>query len=199
VLMSVLVVGLLTGLLARGRSEENLVSLGLSLFAVMYVAFLSSFMVRLRGLEEGVQWVFLMASITWGFDAGAWAWGVSFGRTKMWVDVSPGKSWEGFWGGTVSTLGAVWLIKKLPDVFAWFPVLFPTRTDLGHLLVLALIGCAVAQLGDLAESMIKRYSRLKDSSNIFPGHGGALDRMDSFLFTAPLVYLDALIVGGFFK
>ena len=195
-LITILVMGLLLMLLARGRVEDNVVSLGFTLFAVLYVSWLSSFIIRLRAVPEGAQWVFLLIVITWVFDSGAYAWGTAFGRTKMWLDISPGKSWEGFWGGTITTLAVVWLAKEVPEMFPSLPRLFPTATNTAHLMILTILGCAAAQLGDLVESMMKRYSRLKDSGGIFPGHGGVLDRLDSFLFTGPLVFFDAIITIG---
>jgi len=195
-LITVLVIGLLIALLVRGKIEENVVSAGMTLLAVMYAGWLPAFMIRLRHLPEGAQWVFLLLIVTWAFDSGAFAWGKAFGRTKMWVDVSPGKSWEGYWGGTLSTVVIVWLCDQVPEMFPGIPHLFPEGLSLNHLMVLSLVSCAAAQVGDLAESMFKRYSKLKDSGSMFPGHGGALDRIDSLLFTAPLFFFDAALRMG---
>jgi phosphatidate cytidylyltransferase len=196
VFVTLLVLGLLVAQVARGHSEENLPNMSVTAFAVLYIGWLSSFMIRLRGIPEGEKWVFLLIIITTVFDTGAYAWGMNFGKTKMWVDVSPGKSWEGFWGGTVTALVVVWLFQALPDVFPSLPRLFPSRAATPMLLILALVGAAFAQLGDLAESMVKRYTKVKDSGMFLPGHGGMLDRIDSFLFTAPLVYMAAVLMGA---
>jgi len=195
-LITILVIGLLLALLVRGRSEENVTSVGMTLLAVMYAGWLPAFMTRLRNMAEGAQWVFLLLIITWAFDSGAFAWGKAFGRTKMWVDVSPGKSWEGYWGGTFTTIALVWLVDQLPELFPGIPHLFPVSLSLNHLMILSLLACAAAQIGDLTESMFKRHSKLKDSGSMFPGHGGALDRIDSLLFTAPLFYFDAVLNMG---
>ncbi len=192
-LVTILVLGLLVGLLVRGRIDDNVPSLGMTLFAVLYVAWMSGYLVRLRCVSDGAHWVFLLIAMTWVFDSSAYAWGVNFGRTKMWVEISPGKSWEGFWGGTFTTLAVVWLAKQVPDLFPEIPYLFPRAVSTPHLMVLTLVTCATAQVGDLVESMLKRYSRLKDSGFLFPGHGGVMDRIDSFLFTAPLVYYYAAL------
>jgi len=196
VFFTLLVLGLLVAQVARGHSEENLPNMSVTAFAVLYIGWLSSFIIRLRGIPEGEKWVFLLIIITAVFDTGAYAWGVNCGKTKMWVDVSPGKSWEGFWGGTITALVVVWLFRALPDVFPSLPLLFPSKAGTPMVLILTLIGAAFAQLGDLAESMVKRYAKVKDSGVFMPGHGGMLDRIDSFLFTAPLVYIAAVLVGA---
>jgi len=195
-LITILVIGLLIALLVRGKIEENVVSTGMTMLAVMYSGWLPAFMIRLRHLPEGAKWVFLLLIMTWAFDSGAFAWGKAFGRTKMWVEVSPGKSWEGYWGGTFTAIAIVWLVDQLPELFPDLPHMFPESLSLNHLVMLTLVSCAFAQTGDLAESMFKRYSKLKDSGSMFPGHGGALDRIDSLLFTAPLLFLDASLLMG---
>jgi phosphatidate cytidylyltransferase len=195
-LLTILVIGLLVALLVRGKIEENVVSVGMTLLAVMYAGWLPSFMIRLRHLPDGSSWVFLVLIATWAFDSGAFAWGKTFGRTKMWVEVSPGKSWEGYWGGTFTAVGLVWLLDRLPEMFPDIPHLFPAAVSVNNLMVLTLVSCAFAQVGDLAESMFKRYSKLKDSGSMFPGHGGALDRIDSLLFTGPLFFLFASLIMG---
>ena len=196
VFLTLLVLGLLMAQVTRGHSEENLPNMSVTAFAVLYIGWLSSFIIRLRGIPEGEKWVFLLIIITAVFDTGAYAWGMNFGKTKMWVDVSPGKSWEGFWGGTITALVVVWLFRALPGMFPSLPALFPSKADTPVLLILTLIGAAFAQLGDLAESMVKRYAKVKDSGVFMPGHGGMLDRIDSFLFTAPLVYMAAVLMGA---
>jgi phosphatidate cytidylyltransferase len=196
VFLTLLILGLLGAQITRGHSEENLPNMSVTAFAVLYIGWLASFVIRLRGIPEGEKWVFLLLVLTASFDSGAYAWGMNFGKTKMWVDVSPGKSWEGFWGGTITSLAVVWLGRNLPGMFPSIPLMFPSNTGTSQLLLLALVGSAFAQVGDLAESMIKRYSKVKDSGFFMPGHGGMLDRLDSFLFTAPLVYIAAVLMGA---
>lgn len=199
-LLTVLVVGLLLTMLSRGRGDDsNILAMGMTLFGVLYMGLLPGFMIRLRSIDEGPNWVFLLFILTWGFDSGAFAWGKKFGRTKMWVEVSPGKSWEGYWGGTFTTVVIIWLLDQVPAMFPGVPHLLPVKPTTGSLMVLTLVSCAFAQLGDLAESMIKRWSRIKDSGSLFPGHGGVMDRIDSLLFTAPLLYFYAGLTTDIFR
>ncbi|MEK7766853.1 MAG: phosphatidate cytidylyltransferase, partial [bacterium] len=123
-------------------------------------------------------------------------WGRALGRTKMWPAVSPGKTWEGYWGGTATALLALSTVQHAPEWVTGFPDLLPTILGTGPLLLLVFAGCAVAQFGDLVESMIKRAMGVKDSGVVIPGHGGFLDKLDSFLFTAPYLYLAALLLGA---
>jgi phosphatidate cytidylyltransferase len=107
------------------------------------------------------------------------------GRHKLWPRISPKKTWEGLIGGTVGTLlVAPWLASWLVDLSLW------------QGLLLGILVAAAAPFGDFAVSLFKRLARTKDSSNLIPGHGGVLDRLDSLLFTFPAVTYFALLVSG---
>lgn len=123
-------------------------------------------------------WLFYALSINWVGDAAAYYTGRTFGRHKLAPSVSPGKSWEGAAGSLIATTG-------YGVVFASQMKLGPGATEIALLSVLANIA---GQLGDLAESALKRGAGLKDSGALLPGHGGFLDRLDSSLFTLPVVY-----------
>ncbi|MGC4787793.1 phosphatidate cytidylyltransferase [Micromonospora sp. DT178] len=145
----------------------------------VYVPFLGGFAALLAAVpEDGDLRVLVTLAAVVLSDTGGYAAGVSFGKHPMAPSVSPKKSWEGFAGSvTAAALGSALLLWLLLDVAPWWGALFG----------LAVSGAAV--LGDLAESMIKRDLGVKDMSNLLPGHGGLMDRLDSILFALPTAYL----------
>jgi phosphatidate cytidylyltransferase len=145
----------------------------------VYVPFLGGFAALLAAVpEDGHLRVLVTLVAVVLSDTGGYAAGVSFGKHPMAPSVSPKKSWEGFAGSvTAAALGSALLLWLLFDVAPWWGALFG----------LAVSGAAV--LGDLAESMIKRDLGVKDMSNLLPGHGGLMDRLDSILFALPTAYL----------
>jgi len=190
--LAVLVVAVLLAQFPRGMDPRNLGDMAATLFAALYAGFLASFIIRLRGLPEGARWVALLLVLTWVYDSAAYFWGKSVGRTKLWLAVSPGKTWEGYIGGLATvTLVAAGLRHAQAAVAGW-PYLLPETVDATTLLWLAPVVATAAQLGDLAESMLKRTAKAKDSGALLPGHGGLLDKLDGFLFAAPLLYFIAL-------
>jgi phosphatidate cytidylyltransferase len=116
--------------------------------------------------------------LLWTSDTGAYLVGISLGKHRLFPRISPKKSWEGFFGGLVFTLIVSWVISK------YFTVI-----SLTDWVIIALIIGIFGVLGDLIESLLKRSFDTKDSGNILPGHGGILDRFDSVIFSAPLVFL----------
>ncbi|MBQ1075229.1 phosphatidate cytidylyltransferase [Micromonospora sp. C31] len=145
----------------------------------VYVPFLGGFAALLAAVpDDGQLRVLVTLAAVVLSDTGGYAAGVSFGKHPMAPSVSPKKSWEGFAGSvTAAALGSALLLWLLLDVAPWWGALFG----------LAVSGAAV--LGDLAESMIKRDLGVKDMSNLLPGHGGLMDRLDSILFALPTAYL----------
>jgi phosphatidate cytidylyltransferase len=152
--------------------------------AVAYVGFLGSYLILLRDLDDGTEWVFLAVLATWSADTFAYFTGKLIGRNKMSPRISPGKTWEGTAGGVIGGLLTVILLDLILDL--------PMSTAEAALLGLLLPPVAV--LADLGESMLKRGAGVKDTSELIPGHGGFLDRLDSILFTVPLVYYFAIWV-----
>lgn len=131
----------------------------------------------IRTLNDGFIWTILMLACTWAGDTGAYIVGKKIGKRKLYPKLSPGKTLEGALGGFVaSTLTAV-LINML------YPV-----GPLATIAVMGMLVGVVGLLGDLYESSLKRIAGVKDTGLVIPGHGGVLDRFDSMLFTAPLVY-----------
>jgi phosphatidate cytidylyltransferase len=146
-------------------------------FALVYVPWLASHFILLRQIPGGVAPFFVGLIGTWVFDAGSYFIGKAWGRHKLAPRVSPGKSVEGLVGGVVCGAAVlVWL------GLAWLRLSFLETA------VLALAIMSAAQLGDLAESTLKRHSGVKDSGTLIPGHGGVLDRFDSLLAVMPVVY-----------
>ncbi len=123
--------------------------------------------------------------LTWANDTLAYFVGSSLGRHKFWPRLSPKKTWEGVAGGTACALVVGGLVTPyLVNVSPWLGIL------------LGLLIAAAGTFGDLAVSLLKRMARIKDSSNLIPGHGGMLDRLDSLMFTFPITTYFALIVAG---
>ena len=149
-----------------------------ALFGVLYLPFLAAFAVLLAAQKDGADRVALFVLLTVLSDTGGYITGVMFGRHPMALGISPKKSWEGFAGSAVfSGGGGALALPLLLDGEAWH----------GALLGLAVM--AVATLGDLVESMIKRDLGIKDMGSLLPGHGGLMDRLDSLLLAAPVTYL----------
>lgn len=121
--------------------------------------------------------VFMLFVLIWSSDTFAYITGKFFGKHKMAPRISPKKTWEGFAGGVILTLILGFFVEK------YFPDLR------GNWMVVGLLTAIFAPLGDLAESQLKRSFAVKDSGNIIPGHGGVLDRLDSFIICAPVIYL----------
>lgn len=115
--------------------------------------------------------------LVWSNDTGAYLFGVSMGKHKMFPRISPKKSWEGFAGGLVATA-----------VVAWVMSAFFTDIHFKHWLVIGLISALMGVFGDLVESMFKRSIGVKDSGKFLPGHGGLLDRFDALIMVIPIVY-----------
>jgi phosphatidate cytidylyltransferase len=186
-----LVVVLALLLRPRGaRASLNNSAGGWWLAAVLYPGVLGAHLVLLRNIEpgagpeilglvaDGQRWLIVMLAATWATDAGAYAIGKPFGRHRLWPAVSPGKTWEGTVAGVA--LGAV--------VAAVAPLLLGLEPGLPlHAAIVVGIPLA-AVLGDLLESAIKRRIGVKDLSGLLPGHGGMLDRIDSWLATSALLY-----------
>jgi phosphatidate cytidylyltransferase len=182
--------------LARDRAT-SLLNWALTFTGAVYVGWLLSAFILLRqletplrdgplaplGLQPGAAWVMLVLAITWIQDSAAFFVGRSLGRTPMAPILSPKKTWEGFAGGMAGSI----LAALLATAILGLPISPVAATLIG-----AAAGVA-GPLGDLGESLIKRQIGVKDSGAIIPGHGGVLDRMDSLLFTAPVVYYGALL------
>jgi phosphatidate cytidylyltransferase len=158
--------------------ESALPQISGTLFTVLYVGLLLSFLGLIREFPHGWQWLLMALAVTFAADTGAFFAGRFFGQIKLAPLISPGKTVEGVFGGLLLALGVAFFFKA---------VIFPEMTVVDGLWVGGIAGL-VGPVGDLAESLLKRSVGVKDSSNLLPGHGGFLDRVDALLFTAPAVY-----------
>lgn len=154
---------------------------GLFLLGFLYLPLLMSYLVLLREMDHGIKWIFLLLIIVMSGDTAAFYVGSNFGKRKLYPIVSPNKSVEGMLGGLGGSIIGTLLAGA---------TFFPELTIVAAVATALFVGL-LGQLGDLFESLLKRSFGVKDSGNIFPGHGGMLDRLDSVLFAAPSLYLYA--------
>jgi phosphatidate cytidylyltransferase len=159
-------------------------TMAVTFFGLIYVAWLGNFITRINFANvHGRYWVMYLVVVTKFTDIGAYLIGSSLGRHKMIPRISPKKTWEGTAGGIIFALAGSL------GCFYWLPKIAADGMMVWQAVVLGLLLGVAAVIGDLAESLIKREAGVKDSSQILPGHGGALDLVDSLLFTAPLLYV----------
>jgi phosphatidate cytidylyltransferase len=155
-------------------------------FGIVYVPYLLGYLILLRNLPSGLNWILLILFIVMSGDSAAYFGGCRFGKHKLYPAVSPNKSVEGALFGLAGSVTGAMLAKL---------IFFSELSIVNGILAAILIG-TLGQTGDLFESMLKRSCGVKDSGTIFPGHGGILDRLDSILFAAPVAYYYATFVSG---
>lgn len=196
-LLALFVIAVVTAAIwARGVEGEPVLSVSTTVFGTLYTGGLLSYALFLRHLPpypdalHGTALVFAPVLLTWASDTFAYFVGRAFGRRKLIPRVSPGKTVEGSLGALAGTVlvavGYTWVLARFPTY----------RMGLGEAVVFGVLVSVAAQVGDLAESLLKRDAGVKDSGALLPGHGGALDRFDSLLFTLPLAYLFFRYVVG---
>ncbi len=179
-LLSLLVVAPLIYLLSRANKERAFAAWAWTAAGILYIGWLLGHFVGLRGLPDGRNWVFLALFTTFASDTFAFFIGRTWGRHHLAPRISPKKTWEGSVGGA---LGAA-----ITGVLFTLPTPFQLPLTIWSAALLGIAVSVFGQLGDLAESLLKRNAGAKDSGTIFPGHGGALDRMDSVIFAGVVVY-----------
>jgi phosphatidate cytidylyltransferase len=178
------------GFLTWATTSFGIAYVGILLPAIVLVAHLApsggswTTQVGVIGLGSGAAWALTLVLVVWGYDTGAYLTGRLVGRRRLLDHISPSKTIEGMAGGLVLATVAAGIGALLIGLEPWHP-----------LVIGPLVGLA-AQAGDLAESMLKRAAGRKESGFLVPGHGGILDRIDSFLFAAPVLAGYALLVAG---
>lgn len=147
-----------------------------SLFGALYIGIGFYYLIETR--MAGIEFVVYALLVIWSTDSGAYFVGRKLGKHKLWPEISPNKTTEGFYGGIITAV----VITLIYNVF------FPVASSVWILIGVTIIASIVGQIGDLVESALKRHYDVKDSGNILPGHGGILDRFDSLLFVLPLLH-----------
>ncbi|WP_338754055.1 phosphatidate cytidylyltransferase [Bacillus sp. FJAT-52991] len=163
--------------MVMSKNRFTFEDVGFCVLSVLYIGFGFYYFMETR--EAGVVFIFFALFITWATDSGAYFIGRSFGKHKLWPEISPKKTIEGSVGGILSAVVVAALFYFFADI----------DIALAQLLIGTVILSAFGQIGDLAESALKRHFGVKDSGTILPGHGGILDRVDSWLFVFPLIHI----------
>lgn len=152
-------------------------------FGVFYVAVMLSYIYQTRMLPQGAYTVWLIFLCSWGCDTCAYCVGMLIGKHKMTPKLSPKKSWEGAAGGIIGAalLGLIY-------GFVFQNKMGTTQKDIFAMAAICAVGAVISMIGDLTASAIKRNYEIKDYGKLIPGHGGILDRFDSVIFTAPVIF-----------
>ncbi|MCU9612073.1 phosphatidate cytidylyltransferase [Caldibacillus lycopersici] len=158
------------------KNRFSFESVGFCMLAVLYLGIGFYYLMATRA--ESILFVFFALILIWATDSGAYFIGKSFGKRKLWPEISPNKTVEGSVGGIICAIVVALLFFYLTDLNNSF--------SLVKLLVMSVLLSVFGQLGDLVESALKRFYNVKDSGTLLPGHGGILDRVDSWLFVMPL-------------
>jgi phosphatidate cytidylyltransferase len=161
------------------NEKETAMSSMTAILGPVYTALPLALLMFIDMRPQGHLWIFFLLIVVFACDTGAFYFGRSFGKHKLHKRVSPGKTWEGAVGGLFSSLLAAMLFLKFINIHPFNVSLLLMVTTLA----------ITSQIGDLAESVLKRKQGIKDSGNILPGHGGILDRIDGLLFAIPVLFL----------
>ncbi len=165
----------------RGRDQAG-TDFAIGAGGLVYIGWVGSYLLDIRALEYGGWWVLFILPTVWGVDTGAFMLGAAYGKHRMAPRLSPKKSWEGFAAGVFTSV-------LMGGFFAFaYTTWGPLDLSIGQGALFGLAAGLLTPFGDLGVSMLKRQAGLKDSGNIMPGHGGALDRIDSWLWGAVLGY-----------
>lgn len=158
------------------KNSFNFDDAGLVILSALYIGFGFYYMLEIRAI--GLEFIFYAFVVIWTTDSGAYFVGRKLGKKKLWPEISPNKTIEGFIGGIVTAVVFAFIFNMIADVFESF----------SSLLIVTILVSIFGQIGDLVESALKRHYKVKDSGTLLPGHGGILDRFDSMLFILPILY-----------
>lgn len=179
----------LMALIVFKHKKYNIVDASLTVMGIFYVVFMFAFIILTRNLDKGVYFIWLIF-FAWVTDTMAYFTGRAFGKRKLAPEISPKKTVAGSIGGilgcVIVTLIYGYILKSNNSV----------NIELYHYAIIGVLVAVLSQIGDLAASAIKRYAGIKDYGNIMPGHGGILDRFDSVVFIAPIIYFYLTIAAG---
>lgn len=185
VLSLVILLTSLAALIQYERSDDHAaLNFGISLGGILYIGWLGSFLIALRMMPEGRGWMLTALPAVWLADSGAYFGGRWFGKAKMAPRLSPKKTWAGYIGGILTgTLSGVGLVA-LWQVVGWLS----PDTPLWHGAVMGGLIAVLSPIGDLLISLFKRSVGVKDTGKLLPGHGGILDRIDTWIWAAMIGY-----------
>lgn len=174
-------------LLLRRQKDGAFIGWAWTIGGILYIGWLLSHFVTLRGLDDGRNWVFLALFATFASDTAAFFIGRALGKHPLAPSISPGKTREGAIAGVFGAI-IVSLFFSLPRFFTLTNPLYLPDFSYWQAILLGLLISVFGQLGDLVESLLKRNMRVKESGKLIPGHGGVLDRLDSVVFAGIVVY-----------
>jgi phosphatidate cytidylyltransferase len=167
----------------RQGTANAVTGFAMTLAAAFYIGWPAAHMISLRALDNGLFWTLTVIFTVWSADTGAYLLGQAIGHTPFVRDISPGKTWEGYVAGIVTGTGMATLMQLLWQALGATAAVTPLRG-----MIIGLLVSSISPLGDLGISMLKRYARAKNSSNLIPGHGGFLDRIDSLIVAGLIGY-----------
>jgi len=167
-------------LLLRRQKEGAFMNWAWTIGGILYIGWLLSHLVALRGLDDGRNWVFLALLATFASDTAAFFVGRAIGKHHLAPRISPGKTWEGAIAGVLAAI--------IISLLFTLPTSLQLPLNYWQAVLLGLLVSVFGQLGDLVESLLKRNTGVKESGKLIPGHGGILDRTDSVVFAGIVVY-----------
>ncbi|WNR46678.1 phosphatidate cytidylyltransferase [Paenibacillus roseipurpureus] len=161
------------------KNKVTIDQIAVILLGAIYIGFGFNYMIEARLSPHGLFWTIMIFVCIWASDSGAYFVGSKLGKHPLWPQISPKKSIEGALGGVI-------IAMIIAVGFAWYS---PELLSVGRALFLGFVIAVVGQVGDLIQSAYKRVKGIKDTGTLLPGHGGVLDRMDSWLIVFPFIYL----------